>query len=249
MRIALSLVQIALVASVGLAGAAHAAPVVLSPPSLAGQISSGCASFGGAADATIACDGAALSASYHNGAGAMSGSVDRALPQSISATISYSFEVLGPTSGPVNIDVHLTGSTFATGTTPTFASSTVSSSVTDLFQIPLFSITACSNTDSQSSCRLNGTPSSYAVTQMLTISANTAYKIFMTAQAGEAGGGTAGFTADPDVVFDPSFNATGYSIVFSADATPVPLPASAWLLLSGLLGVMLMSRRSGLATL
>ena len=39
---------------------------------------------------------------------------------------------------------------------------------------------------------------------------------------------------DPSVDFAPGFDSTGYTLGFSPDLTPVPLPASAWLLLSGL---------------
>jgi hypothetical protein len=47
---------------------------------------------------------------------------------------------------------------------------------------------------------------------------------------------------DPSITLDPS-NGPGYSILYSPDAAPVPLPAAAWLLLSGLGGLALMGGR------
>jgi hypothetical protein len=47
---------------------------------------------------------------------------------------------------------------------------------------------------------------------------------------------------DPSITLDPS-NGPGYSILYSPDAAPVPLPASVWLMLSGLGGLALTGRR------
>lgn len=48
-------------------------------------------------------------------------------------------------------------------------------------------------------------------------------------------------SVDPSVVIDPSFTTPGYSVVFSP--SPVPVPAAAWLLLSGLGGLGALVRR------
>jgi hypothetical protein len=67
-------------------------------------------------------------------------------------------------------------------------------------------------------------------------------------QAYYAVGSTAGqFSAeiDPTLEIDPSWLAEnpGYSLVFSSNYSPVPLPASVWMMLSGLAGLALMGRR------
>jgi len=52
---------------------------------------------------------------------------------------------------------------------------------------------------------------------------------------------------DPTLEIDPTWLAThpGYSLVFSSNYSPVPLPAAAWLLLSGLGGLAAIARRRG----
>jgi len=67
-------------------------------------------------------------------------------------------------------------------------------------------------------------------------------------EADGAVGNTAGqFSAqiDPMLEIDPTWLAEnpGYSLVFSSNYLPVPLPAPVWLMLSGLAGLDLMGRR------
>jgi hypothetical protein len=51
-------------------------------------------------------------------------------------------------------------------------------------------------------------------------------------------------TIDPDITFAPGFDSSGYSLIYSSNApSEVPLPAAAWLILSGLGGMSLLARR------
>jgi hypothetical protein len=53
---------------------------------------------------------------------------------------------------------------------------------------------------------------------------------------------------DPTIEIDPTWLAEnpGYSLVFSSNYSPVPLPASVWLMLSALAGLGLVMRRKAL---
>jgi hypothetical protein len=154
-------------------------------------------------------------------------------------TISY-FEVEGPSNPGLPLAFSANGSTTATANGGLGSDGTASAQVLsgDL-GTTIFSVTACSAVYYACSG-----PSSFNVSQLFTASSNTVYAVEIAAQ-GSSDRGAFSASVDPNITFAPGFNSAGYSLVFSPDLTPapVPLPAAAWLLLSGLGGLIPLGRR------
>jgi len=169
-----------------------------------------------------------------------------------SATATAYFEVTGPSNSSIPLLFSASGATSATATVGSYGYA--SASVTNYGgATTLAGGAACSYIfylcEGQAS---TGTlsPSFSIANESFAVTSNTLYEVIVHADGyGNAGGFTA--NADPSVSFDPTFNSAGYTLTFSPDASPapVPLPAAAWLLLSGLggLGVFARARSRGKA--
>ena len=164
------------------------------------------------------------------------------------ATLTYYAEVYGPANGaPALIDFNASWNMVTTGTSSAIGSARLLG-VNNLFGNLTFNGASYSGLDTQQTPYQPvgaGTQSAYAnLNTLLTIT------LSLTANAGGFNAtfpngqpGTVVASFDPMITFDPSFNSTGYSLVFSP--SPTPEPASDLLLLAGLgiLGTIGMRRR------
>jgi hypothetical protein len=87
-------------------------------------------------------------------------------------------------------------------------------------------------------------PTSFSASDDFSVATNTIYYITLFA-SGTSDQGIFSASVDPSVTFQSGFNASGDSLIFSSDiaAPPVPLPATVWLLLSGLGGLGVLARK------
>jgi hypothetical protein len=157
-----------------------------------------------------------------------------------SAHLGWSFEVLGPASSNVPLLYTVSGLTSASSGIGSSAS--VYAWLGSGINSPdIYSISACAFSGFASCSVANN---SFSVNHPFTVETNTIYYVTI-GVGGTSNSGAFSALVDPAVTFGPNFNSSGYSIVNSADvlAAPVPLPASAWLMLTGLAGLSVMARR------
>jgi hypothetical protein len=191
-----------------------------------------------------------VSASYASGTGAVSvvqssynsGFDDQ---ENAEAKLISEFEVLGPANNNVALDFSVNGSASASAEIGGFTSQAQIladvSSVNAGYPGNLYSTSAVACAG-ETGC---ASSASFNVDKQFLVSTDAIYYVTIEA-IGSSLNGTLSATVDPSVTFDPSFVSTGYSIIYSADATRVPEPATAWLMLCGLGGLgLLMRRRSG----
>jgi hypothetical protein len=149
------------------------------------------------------------------------------------------FEVVGPTSTSVSLVLSATGSTSESSS----AYAQASVDIEDPLAGALSNVGASACSWSYYQCSSPTAPSSFSVNQGFTVTTNKVYWVRMSVGAyGDAGvSGPVLYNAvvDPNVTFDPSFNSAGFSLVYGSDVAPLPtpLPAAAWLLVSGLGGI------------
>jgi hypothetical protein len=212
-----------------------AGAATLSPPTINGSIT-GVFGNGIPGGGSISLNGLTVSAFYVNGKGSVSASASGAPgTNQANSQLFSAFEVLGPANSNVPLLFSVSGTTSASsgnGQIYAFLGSSVNSP-------DIFGVTA-------QSCSVVGqcgpnTPTSFAVNQLFSVASNTVYFVSIDAGGSNLNGGTFSAQVDPSVTFASGFNQPGYSLIYSADtATPVPLPAAAWLFLSGagLLGIL-----------
>lgn len=177
--------------------------------------------------------------------------------------IQYYYEVVGP-AGSVSVPMLISGNVTAdiiSGTAREAAVSFITYSAINGNSLvynspypnpaPAFSFSACqsnitnycsgSGYTDRSSGSLNDTPFSVYSNQQQTIYMGASSSI----DTYNAGSVTA--SVDPMVSIDPTWLAEnpGYSLVFSANISTVPLPGAFWLLCSGLFGLAAGARRRG----
>ncbi|HEV2703630.1 MAG TPA: VPLPA-CTERM sorting domain-containing protein [Steroidobacteraceae bacterium] len=245
-----------LLVSLGLTATAAATTV----PSaiVSGNISSwdtGCnATLAGAGSATGGCTlssqgDVSISANFADGTGTVS-AVQSSFAGNFSeqenaqSRVTYFFEVQGPSSSSVNLDFAASGQTSAFAGFGSYGTATASIMSGDL-GTTLFTTGACSSVF-YTVC--GSAPSAFSVNQPFTVTAGSLYAVVIVASGTSDIGGFSA-SVDPSISFNPSFDSTGYSISFSADLAPVPLPASAWLMFTGLGALGLSVRRRSLALL
>ena len=165
------------------------------------------------------------------------------------ASVTSYFEVIGPSNPSVPLIFSATGSTSVSAVVGSYGYATASVETGSL-GATIYSVGACSMIfyDCGGTSSTVGLPSSFNVNQSLSLAAGTLYAVVIGAQGYSNAGGFSA-SVDPSVTFAPGFNATGYSIVYSSDLSPapVPLPASAWLFLTGLAGAGVMVRKRATA--
>lgn len=181
--------------------------------------------------AVVAEQGTDVSGTYSNGSGSISmfGTLPNA-PSGGSGSISLTYwvEVVGPSSVTVPLDFSTSGTTYVDAHQ---GRATVSA------DLGTFSLEACSNGGESEPCSVTSSgPPSFSATQLYSIASNTPVEVELsgswTGQCcgdGYFGGAAAGGSVNSSVAIDSSFTTSGYSLVTS----PVPLPESFWLLLSG----------------
>jgi len=231
-------------------GALLAGPVVASADSLpaaysSGNLNEGLIGFSGSGFGSFTSGELVLSAYYASASGSLS------IAQNTYTTggndleyggdhVGWSFEVLGPANSNVPLVFTANGTTSAAAAIGSDANayawlgSGINSS-------DIFSVSACTYSGFDSCSASNG---SFNVNHQFSVATNTLYYATI-GVSGSSNDGTFSATVDPAVTFGSNFNSSGYSIVNSADvlAAPVPVPASAWLMLSGLAGLSVMARR------
>jgi hypothetical protein len=228
---------------VSLSLTATAVAVTVPAAIVSGDISSwdtGCnATLTGPGSATGGCTlssrgDVSISASFADGTGAVSvvqssfaGNFSEQ-EQAQSRVISY-FAVMGPSSPSVILDFTATGQTSAFAGFGSYGTATASVLDGNL-GATLYTVGACSSVF-YTVC--GSMPSAFSVNQSFTVSAGSLYAVVIN-ESGTSDIGGFNASIDPSINFDPSFDSTGYSIVYSADLAPVPLPASVWLMLAGL---------------
>jgi hypothetical protein len=156
------------------------------------------------------------------------------------ASMTYDFEVIGP-SGTANIGIAAAGlmsssngGPFNAGPYTAFPNGSASLSVVVPNVVSVVSESLCNYEcpNPSNSWAVNGT---YAVPTNTLIQVSESVSLNLNGVTTNSGYLA---QADPTLTLDPSNSAAdGYSIVYSPNLTPVPLPASGWLLL-GALGVL-----------
>jgi len=141
------------------------------------------------------------------------------------AQVNYWFEVIGPQTMLVPVIVSASGSVSAGDTANDQVGATFYSNA-------LFTVTIAAGVQE------GGIPeNAFSFITPASILTNTPYQITLTASGYADGPDKLSASVDPTVQLDPSFVTPGYSVDFSQDVaapppSPVPLPASVWLLLS-----------------
>jgi hypothetical protein len=185
------------------------------------------------------------SAYYANGSGLVAVSADNTTQgnqqESAAAKLYYAFEVTGPTNSTALLD-------FSSVAALALNSGYEGASA----QVSIGSCPGCSDLYSISDSigagmsGNNFTSGGFSANTSFVVSTNTINYVGLLASGiTYGGGGTFSASVDPSITFDPSFNSTGYSLSYSADVmpAPVPLPASAWMMLSGLFGLGALARK------
>jgi fluoride ion exporter CrcB/FEX len=212
--------------------------VSVSMPSAGGLI------VGGVGDETSA------SAYYAAGAGSVSasqafweyGGNDIEAAQ---ARVLSEFEVLGPSDSDASVVFTANGSATTAGSilADATAYAWVGSSI-DSSDIYAAQADACIYFGATGICGAPSTSSSFSVDYQFNVTTNTPYYLTIVAQ-GSSNNGTFSAWVDPSVVFASGFDSAGYSLIYSADATPSPAPEPGPLFLGGLgtIGLWLARRR------
>jgi hypothetical protein len=198
----------------------------LDPPTINGEIDFGTVLTG---PGSISFNGLTISASYVDGTGFVSASATGAPgTNQANAQLFSAFEVLGPTNSNVSLMFSASGTTSASsGNGQIYAFLGTSTNSEDIFGVTAQSCSVVGQCDPN-------TPTSFAVNQLFSVASNTIYFVSIDAGGSNLNGGSFSAQVDPSVTFASGFNQSGYSLIYSADApTPVPLPAAAWLFLSG----------------
>jgi hypothetical protein len=152
--------------------------------------------------------------------------------ESESASVFSEFEVVGPSNSMVPVVFNVGATTATTSAGQTANAEALAYIGTSFGAQNIFWVEA-------SSCAGGAVcvyPTSLNQDYSFTVTANTIYYVTLTA-GGSSNLGTFSASVDPSINFSSSFNSSGYSLAFSSDASPappVPLPGSAWLLLSAL---------------
>jgi hypothetical protein len=201
---------------------------------------SGTCSYSGAGGA----DNFTATATYAGGEGYLSLSDNKTSYGLSTATprIESMFEVLGPVGSQANLTLTMSGSTSLSG------GGSVDANV-DLVVggVQVFQANACSTSGYECMQSATGSssnapslsPTSYAFTVPTNTPENLDYSMYFYL----VNQGLASATIDPNVTFTPGFDSAGYSLIYSSDASPVPLPATVWLMLGGLGGLRVLTRR------
>jgi hypothetical protein len=155
-------------------------------------------------------------------------------------TIVFYFEVTGPANVSVPLDFSASGSTSASGTNVSAAAQAFSAGG---------AFYACSGAGSGAASCANGSggvlPSAFGGTKIFNLTTNTLSDIEVVVSGGSTlGSGTWSASVDPQISIDPSFTQSGYALVVSPDVNPVPLPSTAWLLISGIGALGMFARRN-----
>lgn len=199
--------------------------------------SSGCI---GASGGSGTCGGLTDTATYEGGQSYLSVYLNN---QSYGAgdgllRIESSFEVIGPAGETVPVTLGLSATT-------QMISGSGSSEAEALLSGPSGTILdeyACANSGIYT-CQLSNIACCSATGHFpqasynFTVSTNTEYSEAVLLFYYVVNPTTLSGTVDPDISFAQGFNSSGYSLIYSSNAPAVPLPATAWLLLSGLSGL------------
>jgi hypothetical protein len=206
-------------------------------------------SVSGSANFSIGCGSGTpdLQGSFANGTGFLVGDLLNPGPgRSITANLEYFFKVVGPEGGTASLNISMVAHTSATASGGGAANSNASISL-GLVGSGSFLI----NQATQASCSTFGVPScsgpsSFSVNQDFTVSTGTLYHVLMSGSAGRVNVAYAHFDIDPDITFAPGFDSTGFTLNVSPDAapSPVPLPPSLILMLSGIAAMVALARVS-----
>jgi hypothetical protein len=198
-----------------------------------------------ACNGDMGCEQATLSLAYAgiDASASAAGSTTGSNPANAAGggSITYFFEVAGPTNSAVPLVFSASGSTFAAGTDTTAVAQAFSAGG---------AFNACSGTGNGAATCGNGAggvlPSSFAGSEAFNLASNTLSDVEVAIEGSSTlGPGNWSTGVDPQISFAPGFASAGYTLEASPDLTPVPVPGTVWLMLAALGALALVSVRSG----